>query len=352
MSIKRIEAIRQLMDNKGIDLFYSENPIDFFYLLDFQASKGVLLITSQEVIFFVDARYFEKAVKFSSIQVLLYEKKEILTVFHKIKAHQTIAFPGAKLSYDRVQELFSTYFPHLKERWISQDLVEELRMVKDQEEISRIKKACEIGKKGFDALNFLSFPSEKMASQAFKEKIIHEGADTFAFEPIIAFDRNAAIPHHSCEQIHKKPKNEILIDCGAKYQGYHGDMTQTILLEGASDRLKELYAITLEGYEKIFENIQVGLTFESLTHMIHAHFKKYHVDDLFLHSLGHGIGIDLHEAPFYKNHPSSKMPIQENMVFTLEPGLYDPKVGGVRLENTLLMTNKGPISLTGLNFLK
>ena len=133
---------------------------------------------------------------------------------------------------------------------------------------------------------------------------------------------------------------------GALFQSYHGDMTRTILLPQATDRLKQLYQITEESYHFIVERLKVGMKFIEATQLINDFFARHGKKELFLHSLGHGIGLDLHEMPFF-NHPLAKeWEIQENMVFTIEPGLYDPAVGGVRYENMIWMSDKGPVALT------
>ncbi len=338
------------MQKYGIDCFYSENPLDFKYLIQFQASKGILFVHENEVTFFADGRYFEKAQLIPSIRVLPYEEASIIEFIQKQIKGKKFAFSGKDLSYDRGKELVSKLFFGSEQNYISCDLVEKLRMIKDDDEIRSMRQACQITRKGLDQIDWNQHESEWELSQRYKQNILQLGAENFAFEPIFAFDQHAAIPHHRSEKKKGKPSNVILMDVGAIYEGYHGDMTKTFLLPTASQELKQLYDIVKEGYYLILDQLKLGMIFEDLNHKIIAHFKKYHVDHLFLHSLGHGIGLEIHEAPFYKNHPSSKLPIEENMIFTVEPGLYDPRIGGIRLENTILMTKSGPESLTGLNF--
>jgi len=351
VSINRINNLQKLMSQEQIDILWTEDSTDIFYLLQFKASKGLLIVTLQNVYFFVDGRYLEKASDIKNIIVLPYEKDIILSTLGELKNLKILAFSGQKLSYDRVNELFSIYLTDKKQNYKSIDLIEKLRMVKDEHEILAIKHACKITKNAFDQIDWLELEkTEWDLSQSYKKKILEFGADTFAFEPIVAFDNHAAIPHHSVSCTYKNPKQQILVDVGAKVDGYNGDMTKTILLPSASGELKKFYEIVKEGYYLIFDHLKIGITFFELLEMIHTHFKKYNVDELFLHSLGHGIGLFVHEAPFYKNHASSNLVLQENMIFTVEPGLYNPKIGGVRLENTILITKNGPESLTNLNF--
>lgn len=350
MKIQRITRLRKEMQKAQVECFYSESSIDFEYLLGFIASKGILLITENEAFFFLDHRYFEKASHLKIVQVFPDDPQHVAQIITEKTLRKKIAFSGKKFSYSRVKELFEGNFKGKEQEVILADLVENIRIIKDQFEIELIAKACEISRKGLEGLDIHAGGSEFALSQMYKRNLLDLGAETFAFSPIVAFDKNAACPHHSVESIANIPKEEILFDVGAKYLSYNGDMTKTVLLDGCSSKLKELYSITKEGYYKIFDLIKIGVPFYSLTKAIHEHFKSYHVDHLFLHSLGHGIGLELHEAPFMKNHPTAHLPIQENMVFTIEPGLYDPKIGGVRLENTIWMSKEGPVSLTNINF--
>jgi Xaa-Pro aminopeptidase len=347
---ERIVKLRKEMQNAHVECFYSENSLDFEYLLGFKASKGILLVTEQEGFFFLDHRYFEKGNHLTTVTVLLDEAEKIKDVItQKIKGKK-IAFSGKKFSYLRVKELFDSYFKGKEHDTFFLDLVENCRIIKDDLEIQLIATACAVSKKSLDKLLTQKGTSEFDFSQKYKKNLLDLGAETVAFSPIVAFDKNAACPHHSSETVLNTPKEEILFDVGAKYLSYNGDMTKTLLLDGCCDRLKELYSITRDGYYKIIDLLKIGTPFSALTQAIQDHFKFYHVEHLFLHSLGHGIGLELHEAPFMKNHPTAICPIQENMVFTIEPGLYDPQVGGVRLENTIWMSKDGPISLTNLDF--
>ena len=136
------------------------------------------------------------------------------------------------------------------------------------------------------------------------------------------------------------------MDAGCIFNQYYSDMTRTILLRGASKELKDFYAIVMEGYHLLLHTMKIGMTFQMLNEVIIGHFKKYQLDHCFIHGLGHGVGLEVHELPFFRRHPSAQFEIKENMVFAIEPGLYDPKIGGVRYENTIWMSPNGPIELT------
>jgi Xaa-Pro aminopeptidase len=350
MSVDRIQKLRSLMIEQAVGIFYSENPLDFLYLLNYESSKGILIITSNEAIFFQDPRFFERAKKLSEVEVFSYETSLIQEKCKKLNQGK-IAFSGDKISYNRVEEVFTHFFPTRRGDWVSCDLVESLRMIKDLDEIEKIKQASTIAKSAYEKIDLEKELSEFTFSQTFKKNILELGAETYAYEPIVAYDYHAAIPHHQVIKTVNKPTQEILVDLGARVEGYNSDMTDTILLPQASAKLKEFYQIVQEGYFLVLQEIRLGIPFFQLTEVIVKHFKKYQVEHLFLHSLGHNIGLEVHEMPFFRQpHFSSTKQIEENMVFTIEPGLYDPKIGGVRLENTIWVTRKGPISLTNLDF--
>jgi Xaa-Pro aminopeptidase len=344
--MNRINRLRKLMEKKGIEGFYSENPLDFFYLLGFLCTKGVLFVTMQEAFFFLDSRYLNDLKPLALTTKLQLEDKAILEKVNAYPLNKKIAFSAKKFSHERAIQLLNGLFSNRQEHLITIDLVEILRIEKDLTEIELLKKAAILTKKSFDGLNIEGVNCEKALEMQFKMNLLSQGADGWSFDPIIAFDRHAASPHYHPSHEIMKPKEEILIDCGAKVGQYNGDMTRTLLLNAASPKLKELFKIVEESYHMIIQQIRPGLKFIELTTKIHQFFAKHQVEDLFLHSLGHGIGLDLHEMPFFKNHPSSELEIKENMVFTIEPGLYDPKVGGVRYENTIWMSESGPVSLT------
>ncbi len=343
---QRIERLKQRLVKDRLDAYFSEVTLDIFYLLEFKVSKGMLLILDGNTYLFLDDRYREVASSLSDVTVVFYSLQSLEEILKTKKGRLKIAFPGTKMSYARVCELKESVFSDCE--LINCEIVEELRLIKEAKEIEAISQACKITTLGFQAIESLigSDLSESEMARNFYLTIIEQGADSLAFDTHVAFDRHAAMPHYNHSHKIKSKTEEVLIDAGCIFNHYCSDRTRTILLKGASSQLKDFHVIVMEGYHLLLDTIKIGITFQLLHDTIVAHFKRYGMDHLFIHGLGHGVGLEIHEFPFFRRHPSSQLMIQENMVFAIEPGLYDPKIGGVRFENTIWMSPNGPIALT------
>ncbi len=343
---QRIKRLKQRLVKDQLDAYFSEVPLDIFYLLEFKVSKGMLLILDGNTYLFLDDRYREVASSLSDVTVLFYSLQNLEEMLKKKRGRLKVAFPGSKMSYARVCELKESVF--LDCELVNSEIVEELRMIKETKEIEAISQACKITTLGFQTIESLigSDLSESEMAKKFYLTVIEQGAGSLAFDTHVAFDRHASMPHYYHSNNAKSKTQEVLIDAGCVFNHYCSDRTRTILLKGASSQLKDFHAIVMEGYHFLLDTIQIGITFQLLHDTIVAHFRRYGMDHLFIHALGHGVGLEIHEPPFFRRHPSSQLMIQENMVFAIEPGLYDPKIGGVRFENTIWMSPNGPIELT------
>jgi len=227
-------------------------------------------------------------------------------------------------------------FPKAEFLDLSEKLID-LRQQKTNFEIKKKEKACEITVKAFNQLvkelpkgNLLT---EQDVALFIEKKIRQEGAE-LAFSTIVACGKNAATPHH-CTSNKRLHEGFLLMDFGAKYQNYCADMTRVIFLGTANTKEREIYNLLLEAQEMAIKTVKKGLSFIELDKLVRKKLGKYTKN--FIHSLGHGIGIEVHEEPFFSNKEAK---IEENVPFTIEPGIYLPGKFGLRIEDTIILDEK------------
>ncbi len=311
-----------------------ENPIDLFYLTGLILSKGYLLVfPDKEAKLFVDGRYYEKAKKEAPCPVFPLEEFKLLK-------EKQIGFDSAFVTFDESESL-KKELPHIEWIPISSPL-KLLRAIKDSAEISALKRAAQLTLRGIEVIaeNLREGVSEEELALEFEIFCRKNGASRLSFDPIIAFGENSAFPHHRSGKARLKKGQSVLIDVGAVVDSYSGDITRVFHLDG---QLLVLEKIVKEAKAKAISQIKPGVQVSKLDEIVRDHFEKMNVKQLYTHSLGHGVGLQTHEFP--KVRYDAKDILQEGMVITIEPGLYLPGIGGVRLEDMILVTKEGHLNL-------
>ena len=225
------------------------------------------------------------------------------------------------------------------------NLIEEMRIIKSEEEIKKIEAAQIISQKAFSSILQSIEVGQTEAEIADRLTMIIKGlgGQGLAFESIVATGRNAAFPHHNTSKTKVKKGQVLLFDFGAKYKDYCADLSRTVLVGKVADDIKNIYGLVEKAQKQAIEKIASGIK----SHKVHEHaadiFKKENLHDCFLHGLGHGVGLEIHEAPHLrplsKSKKSTKDTLTEGMVFSVEPGLYFPSWGGVRIEDLVTIKN-------------
>jgi len=225
-------------------------------------------------------------------------------------------------------------------------LVHELRCTKNKEEIAALTKACRVTDAAFTALlRAIRIGMTEGAIAYFLVDFFHRNADGPAFAPIVASGVGAAIPHYRTSKTKKIRNGEmLLLDFGTLYHGYHADISRTLFLGEATPRFKKIYTIVLEAQRKTIDALHAGMSGKAADAIARQHLTTAGFKKEFAHGTGHGVGLQIHEAPQLS--PLSNDTLHEHHVFTVEPGLYFPKWGGVRIEDTILLTKQGPRMLT------
>ncbi len=331
----RIKTLQLRLKEWDLDALLLENPVDLFYLTGLHFSKGRLLVFPNEVQLFVDGRYFASASEHAPCPVHLWDKKSLLP-------QGKVGFDSSFMSVEALEQL-KKEAPKTEWSAISKPL-KEMRVIKDQKEIEALRKAASLTWKGIEKMRscLKVGVSEQEIAWEFEQFVRTRGASGLSFEPIVAFGKNSALPHHRAASDRLEKGQLVLFDVGAIVDSYCGDATRVYFFGDVDARLRTMYALVREAHLAAREKGCIGREVGELDKAARAVFAREDVEPLFVHSLGHGIGLETHEYPLLKSSGADvNLKLQKNMVFTIEPGLYLPGSGGVRLEDTGLVTEKG-----------
>ncbi len=307
------------------------------YLTGFQSTFGFVYTDAQESVFFTDPRYAEAAkaaLKSEFIGVEIAKTEE--TVFDYIKSRKVkrLAVPFERIALPTSERLRRSGFKLID----SMPAFTSAMSIKNADEILLIQKACSIAEQSYQELLGLlrAGMSENEVAGLLEYRMRCNGAENRSFETIVAFGKNSSVPHHApCNDrlYHNMP---VLFDFGCKYHGYCSDMTRTIWFgDDVDPDFRSAYEAVYGAHEYAIGNIRAGMTGQQADSFARDYLKDRGLDKFFTHSLGHGIGINIHESPTLG--PSGKTILQENMVFSIEPGVYFEGRFGIRIEDSVRM---------------
>lgn len=339
--------IAQFQKSLRLDGAVVDNTTDFLYLTGLNVSRGTLVVTRKEAAVFVDGRYFEKAKKEAPCPVHLLEGDAPIR-FLKEQGVERLEFDSALTSYD-------AYLKLKKEAGTVESvpfsrLLKGLRIRKSEEEIGRLKRAAELTYRGYSHVAGLlkEGVSEEELSLEFEFFVRKHGASGLSFEPIVAFGENSAYPHHRAGKTRLKRNQVVLIDVGAIVDSYRGDLTRVHFFGSVDPELEKMLHWTKRAQQAAIQMIRPGVKVGELDRAAREVFRKEGVEELFAHGLGHGVGLETHEFPSLKAGAGDfDLELQPGMVFTVEPGLYKPGLGGVRWEDVVCVTERGVELLGG-----
>jgi Xaa-Pro dipeptidase len=335
----------------------SEDP-NFIYMTDLLGGlfEGNLLLVKQSgITLFTSPLEYELAREQlgNGIRIVNLDRKSKLDILIK-------EVKGRKVGLNFSFVPYATY-KHLKKRLKikgfadASEAFEKARQVKDRHEIERIRKASRITKKAIAAVQkgLKVGMTEKEAAADFDSRILKMGADGTSFPSIVCFGKNAALPHHSPDSTRLKYGDFVLIDVGVKLNNYCSDVTRTIIFGKDRRRIKdynrkaEILKTVKEAQQMAIKSIKAGQIGESHIiaekHINSVHGGKY--KGTFIHSLGHSIGIEVHDGSGRFLTPGSKLVLKPGMVTSVEPGIYIPGFGGARFEDDVVVTEKGALIL-------
>ncbi|MBS3905271.1 MAG: aminopeptidase P family protein [Simkania sp.] len=337
--------MNMLLQSKGLDSCLLEDPMDLFYLSGLSMSAGSLLLTPQTATLFVDSRYIEMAKQQSAMEVLLLDKLKRTLIDRKVTC---LAFDSAKTTVEKLQHKKQEYrdiewvaFPHM---------LKTLRVIKDATEQDQMRESANLSKKAFQhAIEWLEEGvTELDIAWRYETYCRERGAAAMAFDPTVAFGSNSAFPHHRASKKKLGKEDVILIDVGCKLNAYASDMTRTLLGPHVHADIKKLDEIVKRAHRAALKHCKPGAKIKEIDIAAREEMRTAGMESLFIHSLGHGIGLETHEYPLINaNRQDADVVLEEGMVLTIEPGLYLPGHGGVRHEDTVIITSHGVDNLYG-----
>lgn len=346
----RIENLQKKLDEFELDALLVTSIYNIAYFtgltnFSIEEREAWLLVTKQDAIFFTDPRSSEtvrQKAPFVKLHVTSSTSPLLATINTIVKTNniKNFAFEEEHISYKEVMELEeeveSEFTP-------TQGIVEELRVIKDAEEIESLRKAAQLTDKAFYYIltTFTEGISELQIKGELENFIRLNGGD-LAFSSIVAFGKNAATPHHVSNQTTLVAGDAILLDFGAKVEGYCNDMTRTVFFKEVSELNRNVYNAVLGAQQLAIDYANTHTTPDFQTKLLHE-VTKSHITSLQFpelpHALGHGVGLQVHEEPVIS--PYSDEPLEAGMIITIEPGIYLETQTGVRIEDTLVITENG-----------
>lgn len=327
--------------------FYLTNLTNIRYLCGFTGSNGALLISKSKATLATDSRYdISSSQDCFDVDIVIGRNLSELLI---AKDHsQEIWFESDNLTVAQLSAL-SEQFP--KQKFVAKSgIVEAHRQVKDDAEIRSIRTACEISVAAWHkTLGQIKVgKTERDIRNELETNLRTLGADDVAFNSIVASGPNSAIPHHAPTDREISNGDFLKIDFGAKLAGYHADCTRTIVLGKAADWQVEIYQALAQAQAAGRSILSAQATYLAIETAVSDRLKTSGYLDLFTHGLGHGVGLEIHENPFFGRGSQDK--IEENTVLTIEPGIYLRDRGGVRIEDTVVVTSENYVNLTNLPY--
>lgn len=351
----RLSKLKELAKERGVDSLLIEEPINIRYMTGLEVSLGVLVVGKESQIF-LDGRYFDSAKKTSPVPVTLLSPDALSESFKNGAFGQTIGFDKESTTFARFENLSKMVEGAKKKRQLVplENLVlSRLRSVKSKEETKALVKAADLAVSGFRyGMGLLKKGiSEVEVARGIKTFWLSEGADKESFEPIVAFGENSACPHHRVGERKLKKGDIVLFDLGVTLNGYASDLTRTFFFSKADPELARIYQVVLRAQEEALKLCKPGTPIHLLDQKARSLIEEAGFGPQFSHGLGHGIGMEVHELPSIPRKPlknTFEQLLVPGMAITIEPGIYLPDLGGVRIEDTVIISEKGHKNLTRL----
>ena len=341
----RLVWLRNSLKTQGIQGMIISNPINIKYLTNISA-EGILLMTLKENVYITDDRYIEDVKR-----ILTVDDEIVVTNARNVSIEDyenffmlcdKVGFEENYVTYAKYKEIMQKY--KMNELVETEGIIEKQRLIKDEEEINNIRKACEITDACFEhLLNYIRKEmTEKQIANEVEKFFKANGASGLSFDTIIASGENSSIPHAVPTDRKIMSEDAITIDMGCKYNGYCSDMTRTIFVDRVNDYIKEVYDLVRKNQALALSEMHDNANIKNITKMVESNFALY--DQELIHALGHGVGLEVHEDPIISSR--NERILKSGMVITNEPGIYLPGKFGVRIEDTVLITDTGCETLT------
>ena len=346
-AVKRLGDLRARLHQERLDAFITTSLAHVRYLSAFTGSNALCVVTPDRALIVTDTRYKDQVREETQGFAALVAKGQLLDELPAtsiLKEARRIGFEHALLPvahHSRLAKLFP------RKKFVGTDgIVESLACVKDATEIALLRAAAAITDAVFGEILSLLRPgvteSELAAELSYRQR--RRGAEGDAFEPIVASGIHGALPHARASDKRLARGELVVLDFGCRVQGYHSDLTRTVAIGKPSAELRKMYRTVLEAQARALDECRVPMRARELDAVARAHIRRAGLGKYFSHSLGHGLGLQIHEDPKLSA-KSSSMLVAGNVV-TIEPGVYVPGIGGVRIEDDVVLGTRGHEILT------
>lgn len=358
MPDERFRLARALPDATGVDAILVTNGTNRRYLTGFTAAdhaadelSGEVLITRDGLLLFAPSTNlpWAKSEASDGIEVLPQERRwtDSVAAVLKDRGLTRVGFEDATTTVQVYNDLLESLGDPAVELIPVGNAVDALRAVKSDDEMTLLERALRMTDEAFVAAEgrIRAGMTEKHVADIIREELHNAGSEGEAFDTIVASGPNAAKPHHAPGDRIIEEGEPVIIDMGAVYQGYNGDLTRTISFGEPTQQLVTMYRIVQAAFDACVASARPGMTGVELDAVARDLFADHEMDQYFVHSLGHGLGLRVHEAPSASARSTDTL--LPGHVVTIEPGLYLPDWGGVRIEDVVVITEDGARNLTG-----
>ncbi len=352
MSDRRIEPLRRRLADEGLDALIVSGPTNIGFLtglarlLDGEDAHA-LVISPERATLYTDSRYYEalrQAAGSTGVEVSLVRENLYVTVCERLEASgvDSVAIE-ANVPYGRFRFISERFSGHVE---VVDGWVEHLRQVKEPDELACIEAAAALADRAFAYIVERAVPGASEWELALELEVFmrREGSDGVAFPPIVASGPNSALPHARVTRREIEHGDLVIIDLGARVDGYCSDMTRTIVAGRATERQREIHAAVLEANLAGIAAVRAGVPGNVIDAQARDLLDRRGFGEYFGHGLGHGVGLEVHESPSVSPRVTRSVPA--NSVITIEPGVYVPGYGGVRIEDLVVVEEQGARALS------
>lgn len=343
----RVTRLRELLSRSNGDALLVTNPVNRRYLTGFTGSAGAVLVTRDHAALLTDFRYREQAPRQAvGFEIVEHGQSMNQTIADSLKQWgvKTLLFEDGNLTFAAYRALETAVsFLQLQP---AGGLVEQLRMVKEDGEVAIMQEAADLADRAFAHILGYVKPGVKESDIALELEVFmrSQGATSSSFDTIVASGERSALPHGVASDRVIGRNEFVKLDFGAYYKGYCSDITRTVVVGAPSDKHREIYGIVLEAQLHALDNLAPGMTGKEGDALTRDIITRYGYGEYFGHGTGHGLGMEIHEAP--RVSVAGDIVLTPGMTFTVEPGIYLPGFGGVRIEDDVVMTESGIHILT------
>ncbi|MEW6101814.1 MAG: Xaa-Pro peptidase family protein [Candidatus Omnitrophota bacterium] len=346
----RLRRLCEKLEDANLDSLVVTLPSNITYLCEYTSRDSYFLVSGNKNIYFTDSRYAEEAKK--SLKGAATVQKPDGSVFKSIASAcleqglRRVGFEERYLPFAEYSEI-KKFLKKNAQLIPSHNLIEDLRQVKETHELQKIRKSIQITKEALKLARKIIAPgkSEIEIAGEIERFIRYRGASSAAFDIIVAAGVNSSYPHHISSGRKIRDNEPVLVDMGVTYEGYKCDLTRVFFLGKINSLVAKIYDIVLRAQQEAIKKVIPAETISKVDKAARQYITEQGYGGFFGHNLGHGVGLDTHENPHIG--PKNAAPLEEGMVFTVEPGIYLAGKFGIRIEDMVLVTKRGAEVLSG-----